>query len=158
MSIMLWTLQVKFGSLKLGLLDLLRDFFDPPILLASILPAEKTPSSKKVAKDARPATKAQAQAATKAETKATAKAEAKAATKAEAKAAAAAGATQEAMLVDEPEVKSELAEDASVAASSKSGRPNFGTSRATQQAWQSFKSSKKGAATLSKLSAAELVS
>ena len=62
------------------------------------------------------------------------------------------------MLVDEPEAKSELAEDASVATSSKSGRPNFGTSRATQQAWQSFKSSKKGAATLSNLSAAELVS
>ena len=156
---MLWTLQVKLGSLKLGLLDFPQIFY-PSILLASILAAEKTPTSKKVAKDARPATKAQAQAAAKAETKATAKAKAKAATKAETKAAAAAaaGATQEAMLVDEPEAKSELAEDASVAASSKSGRPNFGTSRATQQAWQSFKSAKKGAATLSKLSAAELVS
>ena len=54
-------------------------------------------------------------------------------------------------------MKSEPAEYASIAASSKSGRPKLGTSRATQQAWQSVKSSKKDAARLSKLNVAELV-
>ena len=101
MSIVLWTLRVKLGPLKLDLIDLSQTF-DPSIFLPSIMPAEKTPKSKKVAKDARATTKAQAQAAARAEAQATAKAEAKASTKAEAKATTA-RATQEAMLVDEPE-------------------------------------------------------
>ena len=74
MSIVLWTLRVKLGPLKLDLIDLSQTF-DPSILLASIMPAEKTPKSKRVAKDARAATKAQALAAARAEAQATAKAE-----------------------------------------------------------------------------------
>ena len=83
------------GSLKLDLLDF-SQIFDPSILFASITPAGKTANSKKVAENAMAAAKTQAQAAAKAETKAAAKTEAK---------AAAASAAQDAMLVDEPEVK-----------------------------------------------------
>ena len=56
------------------------------------------------------------------------------------------------MIEDGNVVKTEVVDDGS-----QRGRPKDGTSRATQQAWQRFKSSKKGSSQLAKLSASELV-